>query len=416
MTKKISFIHAADLHIDSPFKGFTHMPEHIKEDVVTSTFATLDQLVRTAIAKEVDFVLLVGDIFDHAIHSLKAQVHVRKACEQLAEHHIDVFMSFGNHDYLKGAPFQLTYPPNVHLFQSEEVIHFPYKKNGETYAHVYGFSYENQAVTVNKANDFQIYDQHVPFHIAMLHGSIDQNTDHEPYAPFRTSDLLRKPFDYWALGHVHQRAVLHEDPPIIYPGNTQGRHRKETGEKGCYYVTMDEARTTTEFIPLHSIEFVHIELNVNRCETIEALEQRIKEEVDTLAATRTPALIYLTCTKANASLIQLSQRGYVQDLIELLNDTYTHLPTWVFIYACDLKKEHQSMDKVQIEDHFLTELHHVWETASVDSMLEVLYEHPQARKFLQRLTNEEKEAIKQDAFDQLMYELVHKRGNTNAID
>src|SRR5690625_4544423 len=97
MAQQVSFIHAADLHIDSPFKGLTHMPAEIREDVRASTFTALDQLVRTAIAKEVDFVLLVGDIFDHAIHSLKAQVSVRKACEQLHEHNIDVYMSFGNH-------------------------------------------------------------------------------------------------------------------------------------------------------------------------------------------------------------------------------------------------------------------------------------------------------------------------------
>ncbi len=413
--KQISFIHAADLHIDSPFKGFTHLPDHLKEDVLASTFTAVDQLVRTAIAKDVDFVLLVGDIFDHVLHSLKAQVHVRKACEQLAEHQIDVFMSFGNHDYLKGAPFQLTYPPNVHLFRSEEVTHFPYQKNGETYAHIYGFSYENQAVTTNKAHTFQIHQNHVPFHIAMLHGSFDQNTDHEPYAPFRLTDLLKTPFDYWALGHVHQRTVLHEDPPIIYPGNIQGRHRLETGEKGCYYVRMEEGHTTTTFIPLHSIEFVQIDLDVYTCTTIEDLEREIKKQVDDYTTASTPVLIHLTCTRANPTLIQLMQHGYVRDLIDLLNEMYSHLPTWVFIYAIDLKKNEQLIEKVQMEDHFLTELHHVWETASTDKMLESLYEHPQARKFLPRLTMEEKETIKQDAFDLLMQELVHKRGNSNAI-
>src|SRR5699024_3237153 len=86
LRKEISFIHAADLHIDSPFKGLTHLPETIKQDVLSSTFTALDQLVRTAIAKQVDFVLLVGDIFDHSLHSLKAQVHVRTACEKLGEH------------------------------------------------------------------------------------------------------------------------------------------------------------------------------------------------------------------------------------------------------------------------------------------------------------------------------------------
>lgn len=415
MVKQITFIHAADLHIDSPFKGFTHIPESIKEDIRASTFTALDQLVRTAIAKQVDFVLLVGDLFDHELRSLKAQVHVRNACEQLQAHSIDVYMSFGNHDYLKGAPFHITYPENVYVFESEEVLYFPFEKNDEILAHIYGFSYENKAVTTNKSKEFQKEGKDVPFHIGMLHGSIDQQTDHEPYAPFRTSDLLQTQFDYWALGHVHQRAILHEDPPIIYPGNTQGRHRRETGEKGCYYVTMSEQQTIPQFVPLHSIEFVQMEIDIQACTSIEEVEQTIQEHMNSYNTGDTPTLIHVICINVHPEIIELEQRGYIEELRDVLNSTYMQLSPWKYVYTIKLENDHSALHTVRIEDHFLTELRHQSSTRSIDSMIESLYEHPQARKFLQQLSTEEKETIKQDALDQLMLALVHKRGKTDAF-
>src|SRR5690625_3427526 len=98
MANKISFIHAADLHLDSPFKGLTDLPEEIFTKVKESTFEALENLVQTAIDRKVDFILLVGDLFDHERQSLKAQVRLRRAFEDLMEHEINVYLSYGNHD------------------------------------------------------------------------------------------------------------------------------------------------------------------------------------------------------------------------------------------------------------------------------------------------------------------------------
>lgn len=69
------------------------------------------------------------------------------------------------------------------------------------------------------------------FHIGMLHGSVEGDAEHNRYAPFQIRELKEKQFDYWALGHIHKREILSEEPYIIYSGNIQGRHRKETGER-----------------------------------------------------------------------------------------------------------------------------------------------------------------------------------------
>lgn len=144
MVNEISFIHAADLHLDSPFKGLAQTPESIFKDIRNSTFRALAHLVETAIERNVDFVLLVGDLFDNDVQSLKSQVRLRDAFEKLNDHDISVYISYGNHDYRKGNIHSVTYPENVHIFQNETVTHFTYYKNGERAANIYGFSYESR--------------------------------------------------------------------------------------------------------------------------------------------------------------------------------------------------------------------------------------------------------------------------------
>src|SRR5699024_983642 len=153
MSNQISFIHAADLHLDSPFQGLATVPKSIFPFIRQSTFHAFDKLVKTAIEKNVDFVLLVGDLFHNEKQSLKAQVHLRSGFEKLQKHQINVYLSYGNHDYEKGNVHPITYPENVFIFEGEAVSSFIYKKNGQSVARIYGFSYENRAVFENKTKE-----------------------------------------------------------------------------------------------------------------------------------------------------------------------------------------------------------------------------------------------------------------------
>src|SRR5690625_125979 len=222
MQGKLTFIHAADLHLDSPFQGLAKSPEQVFKDVQESTFQALENLTNIAIEKDVDFVLLVGDIFDENLQSLKAPIKLRQAFERLQSHNIYVYMSHGNHDYIKGHAHQVNYPANVFVFPDEHVTAYYYPNESESLAAIYGFSYEQRSVMSRKAQEYTKIKQRIPFHIATLHGSLHGDTAHTAYAPFNLKELLQQEFDYWALGHIHNRQVLHNSPPIVYPGNIQG--------------------------------------------------------------------------------------------------------------------------------------------------------------------------------------------------
>jgi DNA repair protein SbcD/Mre11 len=137
---RISFIHAADLHLDSPFKGITSaVPSKLAERVKESSFTSLKRIIDTAIERKVDFVLFAGDIYDSAHRSIRAQMKFRKEMERLQEMDIAVFLIHGNHDYLVAKGNRIDLPRNVYVF-SERVEKVPFIKNNVTIAYIYGFA------------------------------------------------------------------------------------------------------------------------------------------------------------------------------------------------------------------------------------------------------------------------------------
>ncbi|MBW5445119.1 DNA repair exonuclease [Cohnella sp. CFH 77786] len=236
-----TFVHAADLHLDSPFKGLAKVPDAVRNRLRESTFGSFRRLVETAICEGADFVVLAGDLYDMADRSLRAQLRLQRMLSELAGEGIGVFVVHGNHDPESGRQARLDWPPGVRVFESGEAgCAEAYRRDGRLAAYVYGISYPTPAVTDNLALRFSKREG-APFHLALLHGNVDGNPGHDNYAPCRLTELVGAGFDYWALGHVHDRRVLHEYPHVVYPGNIQGRSIRETGPKGAYVVRVSEA-------------------------------------------------------------------------------------------------------------------------------------------------------------------------------
>lgn len=406
MDEQISFIHAADLHLDSPFKGLANVPDHIFSQIRNSTFQALERLIDIAIQKKVDFVLLSGDLFDNEKQSLRAQLFLKKGFEKLKKHQITVYLSYGNHDFIRGNRHPVTYPENVYVFPDETVRSYSYVKNGRELAYIYGFSYENRAVTENKAEQYVIEKPEVPFHIAMLHGSVLGNEEHNVYAPFQRKELIDQDFDYWALGHIHKRQILHQaNPSIVYPGNIQGRNRKETGEKGCYYVRLSKRETELTFIPLQSILFTEATVDLSSCNEIHQAEQMISERLKAIRINE-PQLIELTIS-GNQNIREWESEQLLTELITIVNETSSEKTNWQYIFKTNTVVHEQIEEQLLLEgDHFIGELFRQFETTEIDSFLTELYRHRQGKKMLTPLSDKEKAEIKQKAKQLLTYELL----------
>lgn len=333
--KRFRFIHGADLHLDSPFAGMTEIPPAIRKVLRQSTFTALNRLVALAIRVKADFVLLAGDVYDLADRSLRAQIRFQKAMAALAEHGISAYIVHGNHDPADGRAARLTWPPSVHFFSHGEVECVPVvTPDREHVANVYGISYPTAAVGDNYALRFR-REGHGPYHIGLLHTNVDSDAGHADYAPCTKEQLARAGMDYWALGHVHGRRVLHEAPHIVYPGNLQGRSIRETGEKGCYVVDVtEEGETLLTFHPLDAVRWLRIPVSIEGAVSEQELKERLEgglEEARGASGGR-PAIVRLELT-GRGPLHRIVQSGaYLAELVSELRENEAERVSGSYLY------------------------------------------------------------------------------------
>ncbi|MGY3742160.1 metallophosphoesterase family protein [Leuconostoc inhae] len=231
----MKFIHAADIHLGNPFIGLDQtLPNGLKKLVQQSTLTAFKDLISSSISEKIDFLVISGDLYNATQNSPQIQESVNQQFERLNRADIAVFLSFGNHDFEANKQSHLAWPKNVHVFEQSVETKYLTLKTGEKIA-LTGFSYQTQRQTKKVINDFPVKTETTDYHIGLYHGAI--GIDGDPYAPFNVGEMLRKNYDYWALGHIHLRQKLNDQPFIGYSGVLQGLNRKEVGEKGYYLVT-----------------------------------------------------------------------------------------------------------------------------------------------------------------------------------
>ena len=267
---RFRFIHAADLHLDTPFEGIAQVSPEAAVHLRDASLMALDAVVDLAVERKVAFVLLAGDLYDGAQRGVRAQLRFLQGVERLAAHGVRTFVVHGNHDPLGGWPVVRHWPSEVTLFGSDEVVGVPVEIDGQRVATVFGLSYGRRDVTENLSLRFPragTRSRADGLKIGLLHCSVGDQPDHSPYSPCSLADLSRADIDYWALGHVHRSAILRGGSPwVVYPGNTQGRSAKpaEAGAKGVMLVEVQDAGIRcVEPVPVDSVRFVDTSLDVS---------------------------------------------------------------------------------------------------------------------------------------------------------
>ena len=261
------FIHASDLHIDSPLRGLDRYEGAPVARLRTATRAALERLVDMAIAERVDFVLLAGDIYDRDWQAFQTGLFFRETMVRLGRADIRVFIVQGNHDAQGVITRQLILPSNVTVFSSRTAQTF---RIDELSVAIHGRSFPDRAVEEDLVPS---YPPPVPdfFNIGMLHTSLNGRIGHDTYAPTDLTTLTAKGYDYWALGHVHAREVVSEAPRVVFPGNLQGRNANETGAKGCELVTVEAGRIDAEFVALDVARWNQVVVPLDGLDRLEAL-------------------------------------------------------------------------------------------------------------------------------------------------
>lgn len=278
---RLKFVHAADLHLDSPFRGLGEgASQRLLPSVASSTVKALERLCSLCIRERVDFLTLAGDLFELRDRSVRAHLALHRELFRLHQAGVRTFVVHGNHDPLSSTPRALELPPSVKVFGAtwEEVA---VSSAGGVRYRVQGISYPRERVTEDLSTFFR--RQGPEFTVGVLHANLGGQRAHADYAPCTLGQLSDSGLDYWALGHVHTRAVhqLRGGALAVYPGNIQGRHVNEEGPRGCVMVEVPEQGRpiSVRFFPLDAVRWHQPLIEIAQPTTLDALFEAALEQV-----------------------------------------------------------------------------------------------------------------------------------------
>jgi len=309
------FIHAADLHLGSPFQGLALKNAEIAALFVEASRKAFSALVTRAIEEKVDFFLIAGDVYDGDWKDNKIGLFFNREMARLERAGIPVYLLRGNHDAESVITKTITLPRNVHEFSTAKPQTFRIEAL-KVALHGQGFAHRS-------ANDnlALAYPQPVAgwFNIGVLHTSLTGREPHAPYAPCSVDDLRSRGYDYWALGHVHDYEVVATDPLVIFPGNLQGRNIRERGAKGAVLVSVEDGRLVHERIIVDEARFAELDVTVAAEDTLAAILRRIELSVEPVVAGMDGKPLALRVRLSGESLMQgelLARRQDVRDEVQ----------------------------------------------------------------------------------------------------
>lgn len=271
------FMHAADIHLDSPLRGLSRYESAPAESIRDACRRAFEKLVELAIEEKVAFVLLAGDLYDGDWKDYSTGIFLSRQMGRLGQHNISVFTVAGNHDAANRMTKALDKPANMKILSSRKVETI---RLDDLAVVIHGRSFGTQRVDENLAVEFAATEKGM-FNIGLLHTSLDGREGHAVYAPCSADDLRSKNYQYWALGHIHKQEFVSEDPWIVFPGCIQGRHIRETGAKGCVLVTVEDgAVSTVEKCPLDVLRWVLCRVNLTDATEMREVLEHVRKAIE----------------------------------------------------------------------------------------------------------------------------------------
>ena len=323
------FLHAADLHLGAPLESLGEAIDEATFDRVKSLVnKAFDRLIDVAIAEEVDFVVLAGDVYDNAERDPGAQRRFLLGLRRLTDAGIKVFMVHGNHDPLTKDIKQGVLPEGVTVFPAGKLGSQVVTMRNGVDVTVAGVSYARKEETDNLVPLFAGLTGRTI--VGVLHTNVGGNDSvHKNYAPSTPAELQASPVHYWALGHIHKRSVN----PIgsgwwAYPGNLQGRSVKasECGPKGVLVVDVDDDGRVLEprFVDCSTVRFERLSVPVSAVDAVTDLNDVVNESLARVVAEADglPVLVRLELTGSTdlADIRSVDAPGWKSTVESLLEE------------------------------------------------------------------------------------------------
>lgn len=299
------FIHTADIHLDSPLIGLTAYQDAPSALLRTATRDAFVHLVGEAIAEQVDFMVIAGDLYDGSWKDFNTGIFFAGQMGRLRQAGIAVYLLLGNHDADNEMTRKLVLPDNVHRFSSTKAETF---RIPELRVALHGRSFKEAATTENLALAYPVPVEGW-LNIGVLHTALEGNSAHATYAPCSIAELEARGYQYWALGHVHEHRIWRGNTTIAFPGNLQGRHIRETGPRGALMVTAAGADVeSVERIHVDVLRWHALEVDVSAAATLAEVARTVGRTLENLldaADGERPIAVRVTLTGASPAHGQL---------------------------------------------------------------------------------------------------------------
>jgi DNA repair exonuclease SbcCD nuclease subunit len=321
---RVTFIHTADIHLDTPFRGLSEINAALADRLKRATFQAFRRVVDLCLQEPTDFLLIAGDTFDGETRSLSAQLGFAEELRRLSVAGIPVYMVFGNHDPAGDWLEEIPLPGNVHRFSPDRPEIVTFSRNGHPLADIHGLSFNSDTGGDNPTAHFRKKEAPAPFSIGLIHGTVGPAGPHAPYSPFSADDVIDRGFDYWALGHVHKQRIIREaDPAMVYPGNPQGRDFGETGPKGCCRVVLETGRKpAVSAIPTCAVRFETVAVDLSGMETLNEVPDKIEEALGDIGQSPEADCLFRVTLKGRTPLhAHLNSQEALADLALKMNES-----------------------------------------------------------------------------------------------
>ncbi|MCD7844754.1 MAG: DNA repair exonuclease [Oscillospiraceae bacterium] len=267
----IRILHAADLHLDSPFQALGRERAAQRRAEQRSL---LEQMAALAREEQADMALFAGDLFD----SDSAFAETARLIEAVtADMAIPVFIAPGNHDwYGPRSPWaRLRLGDNVHVFTEETIQCFPLPA---LKARVFGAAFTGQHRSPPLADFVPPGKMPGVTDILVLHGEV--GSPDSPYGAITEAELAACGMDYVALGHTHSYSGPRQAGSTVYawPGCPEGRGFDETGQKGVILAEASPGGCHVTFRPLAGRRYEVLSVDVTDADPLAAVEAALDRD------------------------------------------------------------------------------------------------------------------------------------------
>lgn len=311
----MKLVHAADLHLDSALRGLSRYESAPVDEIRGATRRAFSNLVGLCLEEKAALLVIAGDLFDGDWRDVSTGLFFAKELSKLCQAGVQVVWIRGNHDAVSQIRRSVRLP--------EQVIELPHER-AETRVFeqlgvaVHGRSFAKRDVTEDLAAS---YPERIAglLNVGVLHTALEGRPEHDRYAPCRVETLLNRGYEYWALGHVHQREVVHVDPYVVFSGNLQGRHARELGEKGATLVTFEGDRIQrVEARALDVVRWAELEVSTSNAETLDDVLSRAQLELSRAAAAAQGRLLAFRVQLTGATRLDAELRARRDELTEAI--------------------------------------------------------------------------------------------------